>query len=335
MRAGVVEGPGVLAIVDVPVPRVHGPSDVLLDVTAAGLCGSDLHVIRDPDGIGVTRGEVLGHEFAGVVREVGDAVTHVRLGDRVVVAPVVACGVCGSCRRGIVHQCANAYAYGFTHPGGFAPHVVVTAASVYPLADDVPDWRGALVEPLSTVVHGVRMARPFPGERALVIGAGPIGLLFVGVLAAAGLDVIAIEPSETRAGAAREMGAGHVVEPGPDAAARVRDLTGGQGAELVVDAVGTQLPAALACVGRSGRVVVFGSMSNGTIAVEPSAIQGHDVQVLGAQVGSYVFAPALRLVEQGRIDFAPVVSERVALAELPAAAARQQRAEATKVLVEF
>jgi threonine dehydrogenase-like Zn-dependent dehydrogenase len=335
MLAGVVAAPGTLAIEPVAAPVVRRPTDVLLDVRASGVCGTDLHVIRDPEGVGVALGTVLGHEFVGVVREVGAAVSHVERGDRVVVAPVVSCGACEGCHAGRPHTCEEAEAYGFTQPGGFAPHVVVAASSVYRVADHVPDWRAALVEPLSTVLHGLKRAQPFPGERALVIGGGPIGLLFVGVLAHAGLDVVVIEPSPARADAARAMGAVAVLAPGPDAVAHVRELTGGAGPELVVDAVGTQLDVALAAVRAAGRIVLFGVARGARLDVDPRTIQTRDVQILGANVGSFVFAPALRLVEQGRIDFGPVVSHRVALADLPEAVALQQRGEATKALVEL
>jgi threonine dehydrogenase-like Zn-dependent dehydrogenase len=335
MPAAVLRGPGELAIEQVPLPRVRRATDVLIDVEAAGVCGSDLHVIRDPVGVGVALGTVLGHELVGVVREVGEAVAHVASGDRVVVEPCVACRVCEQCRTGHPQLCSSSGAYGFTAPGGFAPHVAVAASAVHRLPDDLPSWKGALVEPLSSVIHGVRLARPFPGERALVIGAGPIGLLFTGLLTVGGLDVVAIEPSAMRAAAARAMGALHVVEPGPGAAERVRELTGGLGPEIAIDAVGTQLPVALASVRRGGRVVVFGVALDARVEIAPAALQNNDVEVFGANVGRDVFAPALRLVAQGRLDLAPLVSHRVALEDLPAAIDLQRRGEATKVLVEL
>lgn len=337
MLAGVVAAPGVFEMAQVPVPQVAGPHDVVLDVRAAGVCGTDLHVIRDPEAVGVPLGTVLGHEFVGVVREVGDAVRHVRPGDRVVAGWGPGCGVCASCRRGLPHFCTDSagedQAFGFLRPGGFAPHCRIADVCAFAVPDHVEDWQAALAEPLSTVLHGVRRAAPFPGERALVIGAGPIGLLYIGVLRLAGCDVVALEPSAPRAAAAREMGALAVVEPGPDAAARVRELTGGMGPEIVIDAVGTQLPIALDVVREAGRVVLFGVAMDTSVEVKPLAIQSRDVQVLGANVGSFVFTPALRLIEQGRIDFAPVVSQGIALADLPGAIERQRRGEIAKALV--
>jgi threonine dehydrogenase-like Zn-dependent dehydrogenase len=335
MPAAVVAGPGDLRITKVPAPVLDGPEDVIVEVRAAGLCGTDLHVIRDPAAMGIETGTILGHELAGVVAEVGRKVSSVAPGDRVVVA-AGACHACANCRRGHPHRCLDPEApgYGFNRPGGFAPRVRVRAADAHRLPDAVPDWVGALVEPLSTVVHGVRLARPFPGERAVVLGAGPIGLLFTGLLTLAGADVVVVEPAPARRHAAAAMGATVVLALGTDTPHAVREATAG-GPEIVVDAVGTQISFAVEVVRDLGRVVLFGLAPGAHAALRPWDLQSREIQLLGANVGSHTFAPAIRIAEQGRIDFTPVVSDRVALADLPLAVGRQARGEATKTVIEL
>jgi len=338
MRAAVLADIGTLALAERAVPELRHPGDVRLEIECCGICGTDLHILSDPPGHPASLGVVLGHEFVGTVRDVGADVTTFRPGDRVVVAANVSCGECVWCRRGLGNHCERFTTHGIFTDGGLAPSVVVPARSCFPIAYDVAPHIAALAEPLSTVVNGVRLADPFPGETAAVIGAGPIGLMFTALLQLGGASVIALEPVEQRRELARAMGAGHVADPTrEDAVALVREVTGGLGADIVVDAVGSQLPAAFELVRKGGRIVLFGMNTEARSEVAQVAITRDELSILGAYVGrsEEVFPLAVQLLEQGQIDLAPLVTHRIQLPELPRALEELRAGRAVKVEVEL
>jgi threonine dehydrogenase-like Zn-dependent dehydrogenase len=249
------------------------------------------------------------------------------------VAANVGCGECAWCRRGLENHCER-----FTTHGIFVASVAVPAASCFPIGFDVPSHIAALAEPLSTVVNGVRLADVFPGETAVVIGAGPIGLMFTALLDLAGAKVIAIEPAQRRRELAEAMGAFRVVDPaGEDLGTVVRAVTDGLGGDVVVDAVGSQLPTALELVRKAGRIVLFGMNAEARAEISQNGVTRNELSVLGAYVGRKedVFPVAVRLLEQRWIDFEPLVTQRIALAELPRAVEELRAGRAVKVAVEL
>jgi threonine dehydrogenase-like Zn-dependent dehydrogenase len=324
MPAAVFAGPGRLEILERPLPRLAGPSDVVLDVEACGICGSDLQILSDPPRHPARAGVVLGHEFVGVVADAGPE-AGLRRGDRVVVAPNVSCGVCGPCRRGRRNHCERFTTLGIFVDGGLAPQVLVPAAQCHPIAADLPAHVAALAEPLSTVVHGARQAAVFPGETAAVIGAGPIGLMFVALLRLAGARVVAVEPARERAALAAKLGASAVVAPGEPL---------DEPADVVVDAVGSQLPAALDLVAGGGRILLFGVNTEARAEIAQERITRGELTLIGSFVGQDVFPDAIRLLEQGRLDLEPLVTHRIGLEELPAAVRELRAGRAVKVEVE-
>jgi threonine dehydrogenase-like Zn-dependent dehydrogenase len=325
MRAAVLADVGTLALEERPAPQVRRPDDVLLDVEACGICGTDLHILSRPPGHPAAVGVVLGHEIAGVVREVGDEVASVRPGDRVVVTPNLACGECDWCRRGLPNHCERFTTYGVFVDGGLASAVVVASRACHPIAPHVPAHLAALAEPLSTVVHGARLAAAAPGETAVVLGAGPVGLMFTALLALAGATVTVVEPGEQRAALAVRMGAARVAAPGQ----------ADGGADIVVDAVGTQLPAALDLVRKAGRIVLFGLDEGARAEISQARITRNELTILGAYVGRDVMRGAVYLLEEGRLDLEPLVTQRIRLEELPEAVEELRRGRAAKVVVEF
>jgi threonine dehydrogenase-like Zn-dependent dehydrogenase len=336
MPAAVLADIGTLAIVHRPVPVVERGIDVLIDVQACGICGTDLHILSTPPGQPATVGAVLGHEFVGIVNGIGAEVTSLQPGDRVVVAPNVSCGQCVWCKRGLRNHCENWTTHGIYIDGGLAPSVVVPAGNCFPIAGYLPNHIAALAEPLSTVVNGVRLADVFPGETAAVIGAGPIGLMFTALLKLAGVTVVVLEPTESRASLARTMGADIAIDPASeDPVARTREATGGLGADIVVDAVGSQLPTALDLVRKGGRIVLFGMNDQARAEVAQVRITRDELQLLGAFVGQDVFPAAIRLLEQGRIDLEPMVTHRIRLEELPRAVEELRTGRAVKVEVDL
>src|SRR5215472_3776121 len=336
MPAAVLVEEGTLAITERPRPRLRRSGDVLIDVEACGICGTDLHILSRPAGHPSRPGVVLGHEFVGVVREVGSEVRSPRPGDRVVVEPNVACGACRWCHRGLVSHCEHFTTHGIFTDGGLAPQVTVAARGCHRISHSVPAHLAALAEPLSCVVNGARLADTQPGETVVVVGAGPIGLLFCAILDLAGATVVAVEPSPLRRSLALTMGAVAALDPAADdVPARVLDVTAGFGADATIDAVGTQMATCLDLVRKGGRVVLFGIDTQARVEIPQARITRDEIRVLGAYVGRDVFPGAVRLLEQGRLDLEPMVTHRVRLEQLPSALDRLRAGKAAKVIVEL
>jgi threonine dehydrogenase-like Zn-dependent dehydrogenase len=335
MRAAVLADVGTLAIEERPLPVLDRPDDVLLEVECCGICGTDLQILNVPPGHPAKVGVVLGHEFVGVVLEVGESVSSLRPGDRVVVAVNVSCGHCVWCRRGLVNHCESFTTHGIFADGGLAARVVVPARACFSISPQVPSHIAALAEPLSTVVNGVRLADVFPGEIAVVIGAGPIGLMFAALLRAAGATVLSVEPAALRAEVAALVGADRVASP-EEALGATKELTAGLGADVVVDAVGSQLPAAFDLVRKGGRIVLFGIRQQERAEVAQSRITRDELTLLGGYVGrpENVFPTAVRVLEQRRPDLEALVTHRISLDDLPDAIDELRAGRAIKVQVE-
>jgi threonine dehydrogenase-like Zn-dependent dehydrogenase len=336
MTAAIFAGEGKLEIGQRPVPRLENSTDVILRVEACGVCGTDLKILSTPQGHPGTPGIVLGHEFVGVAQDVGSDVSSLSAGDRVVVAPNVSCGQCRWCLRGVRVHCAQFTTHGIYLDGGLAPYVRVPATACHRISAAVPRHIAALAEPLSTVVHGARRAGVFPGETAVVVGGGPIGLLFTAVLRHAGATVLVIEPTPARAELALAMGASAAVPPNSnELRTAVNAATDGFGADVVVDAVGSQLNSALELTRKGGRVVLFGVNSAARTSLAQFDITRNEIEVLGSFVGQDVFPAAVRLLEQGAIDFEPLVTHRISLHDFPATMDDLRSGKAVKVQVEF
>jgi propanol-preferring alcohol dehydrogenase len=275
MRAVRFHGQGrPLAVEDVEEPR-PGPGDVLIDIAAAGVCGTELHFLDGlltPARTPVT----LGHEVAGVVAEVGDAVEDVAVGDRVAVHYLHACHRCRSCRAGDDHLCDAPLGFlGFVTDGGFAERVVVPASAVVPVPDGL-DLAAAATLCCSgtTALHAVDVAGVRSGACAVVYGTGGVGLALVQVLREAGARPIAVARNPERLALARELGAETTVNAGTeDVAASIREATGGAGADVVFELVGTRETgaAALASLAKRGTLVYVG-YSFDTVELNPLSL---------------------------------------------------------------
>jgi threonine dehydrogenase-like Zn-dependent dehydrogenase len=331
MRAAVYEGEGRLVVRDVADP-VPGPDEVLIEVEACGVCGSDVQIINVPPGHPSTPPVIIGHEFVGWVRGAGSAVRGVEIGARVVVDPDPKCGACASCRAGRPANCTNIVALGVHRDGALARFVTTPANTVYPISPGVPAEMAALVEPLACVVNGTNRAAIRPGESAVVFGAGAIGCLFIAVLWASGAArIVAIEPSTFRAPVALAVGADVVVTP-DDWAARHPELMPG-GADVVVDAVGSVLPQAIGAAAMGARVVIFGMNGNARPAVHQIEIVEKGLTILGSYISNFTFPAAIRLVESGRLNLTPMITATIPLHDTVAGIARIRSGEAVKIVI--
>src|SRR5690349_8220873 len=260
MKAAVYYGPNKVEIADVPEPR---PTEgtVKVKVGFNGICGTDLHEyyagpIFVPTAPHPLTGQqmplTIGHEFSGVIAEVGDGVDGWAEGDRVAVEPIYKCGECPSCRAGNYNVCAQIGFHGLMSDGGMAEYTVVPAQMLHRLPDNVSLELGALVEPMSVAYHAVTLGDAKAGDAAMVFGAGPIGIGLWFALRGNGVDdVFVVEPSATRRASIEALGARTVDPAAVDVPAFIADHTGGAGADAVFDAAGVTpaVETALACVG--------------------------------------------------------------------------------------
>lgn len=246
MKAARLKGPKDIAIEDIPVPAISD-DEVLVEVKYCGICGTDVHGFLAPNYTPV--GAYMGHEFSGVIAGVGSKVEAWKRGDRVVVQPTYWCGECYACRHGFLPSCDSqlkGLIGGSTEdniPGGFADfaRVAFPEKRLYLLPDEVSFEKGALVEPLACSLHAVRMSALKPGDSAMVLGAGPIGLGVIAFLKYGGADlIIATETNEKRAKIAKSFGADYVFNPQEvsDLPEEVLKLTKGVGADLVFECSG-------------------------------------------------------------------------------------------------
>jgi threonine dehydrogenase-like Zn-dependent dehydrogenase len=331
MLAAVYEGEGRLVIRDVPDPE-PGPDEVVIEVEACGVCGSDVQIINVPAGHPSTPPVIIGHEFVGRVHRVGSAVRDVAIGTRVVVDPDPKCGACESCRSGRPANCVNIVALGVHRDGALARFVAAPASSIYPISDSVAPEMAALVEPLACVVNGTNRAAIRPGESAVVFGAGAIGCLFIAVLRASGAArIIAVEPSAARAPVALAVGADLVLTPEAWAERRAEILP--SGADVVVDAVGSILPQAIEAAAMGARIIVFGMNGNARPPVHQVEITEKGLAILGSYISNFTFPAAIRLVESGRLNLAPMITATVPLEDTLAGIARLRSGEAVKIVI--
>jgi threonine dehydrogenase-like Zn-dependent dehydrogenase len=343
MKAQVLTGVKTLEYVDKPLP-VPNPTETVVKVEFCGICGTDVHCYET--GLLVPFGTVLGHEITGVVSAIGSAVEAFKVGDRVAVNPIPRCGKCYWCERGQFVLCSEGLKeeIGITleNDGGFAEYVAIKYPQVmlHHLPDTVPFRHGALVEPLATSLHAVRMSRLEPGDSAMVFGAGMIGLGVVEFLriAEAGRIIVA-EPSPPKRQLAEELGADYVFDPGTDARAyeqRVLEITRGIGPDIVFECSGN--PAAfqdaLRCVRKGGQVVAVG-FGDSDVPLDLLGMILKEIE-LKAILGYYdEFTRVLDFLRREMIHADAFISEIVPLRDLERGIHRLlQQPETIKILVE-
>ena len=284
MRAAVLGGgPGKLSVEDVPVPLV-GDGDVLVAVDLCGVCGSDLHMVLDGWG---RKGSWEGHEWVGRISAVGGAVTRWKVGDVVVGGPSVRCGECDACRAGRPSLCAARDTPGATpDQGGFATYKLAGEREVLPMPDGLTPRAAALAEPLAVALHGIHQGDVQPGDRVMVMGAGPIGALTIAALRAMGVDDITCsEPTDVRRDIATSVGASRVIHPDelhvPSIAEPGLVVDGAVDVVLECSGHGRAMEAGLAQLRRAGTLVLVGA-GMAQPKFDPNRILLNEVVITGA-----------------------------------------------------
>lgn len=328
--AAVLRGPRDLALQ----PRAGlepGPSEAIVQVKAAGLCGTDYRIWTGERAVSYPL--VMGHEFVGTVVAVGRGVDRVSVGQKVSVEPNYSCGDCPLCREGNRNLCLARTAIGIDVDGGFAEQVKVPARCCWHAPADIVDEHLMLTEPLAVVVRAVRRAEPLRGETAAVLGVGTLGLLAIQVLKARGAKVLAVARSDRRVALARELGADAVtsVEQGADVAA-ARAFSGREGVDLVIETAGTAaaVKQAVDLCRPGGRIVLTGLPHEAT-ELNFFWVVRRELRILGSMIYQDEFHEAMRLLSVGAVSVGPLVTHRFPLPEIQHAFEAHRSRDAIKV----
>lgn len=335
MHAPIFKGNGLLEYVDRPIPVPQQPDDVLVKIDACGICGTDLNILATPPAHKAPPGIIIGHEGIGTVAEIGAGVTNVQSGDRVVIAPRLTCGQCAYCRRGLDNQCTNYQTIGTTIDGAFAPYVRVPARGLFKIGDQVPRDDAAFFEPLSCVVGAAKRAPIQAGDTVLIIGGGPMGLLFALLYRTLGAGkIIVADVAQYRLEFALEIGVDAIIDPSKqDLPATVREFSS-LGADLVIDAVGNQMDKAIKAARRGGQVLLFGLRPQDNPPVNQYTITRYDLTIHGAFVGLLPFVQTIQLLESRRIQPSVLITHRLPLTELAHGVELMRTQQAMKVMIE-
>ena len=325
MKALWIEGPGKAKVGELPVP-VPPAGWVRLKVLAASVCGSDLNVYRFGRSYQVDR-RVSGHEFTGVIDEVGEGVTEWKTGQRVCVFPTMFCNECEDCREGYINTCKNRkYIGGRDYDGGFAEYTVVPESSLLKVPENIPDIEAAMTEPFAVSLHALNQAggRKLKDRTLVVYGAGPIGLFAMEAARYYGVkQVILLDLVQGRLDIAREHGAdqGILASASPEELQeQIMQLTGGRGADAVIDTVcaDVTIDNSLHFCKRHGTVVVL-SMPRKNSSLDLSYIVRSEINLVGSYTYTTEMKECLEILGSGKVSVKYIADPIVPLQEGPEA----------------
>jgi threonine 3-dehydrogenase len=328
-----------LHVEKIQVPSI-GPTEVLVRVKATSICGTDLHIYGwDRWSQGRIKPPVtLGHEFCGIVEQVGEEVSALKAGDRVSAEMHLNCGHCHQCRLGQAHICQNLRIIGIDLDGAFAEFVKIPATNIWKLDPAIPEHYAAILDPLGNAVHTV-LAGTIAGQTVLVTGCGPIGLMSIAVAKACGSStVFATETNPHRRELAQEMGANYVLNPAAeDPVKKILEATGGTGVDVLLEMSGNPLAIqqGFRALRAGGRASLLGIPTENVPLdlVQDVIFKGATVQGIYGRRMYETWVQMTALLKAGRVDLEPLFGERIELENFEAAFAKLQNGLAGKILM--
>lgn len=320
MKSAVFYGKHDLRVEESKKPEI-GPWDVLIQVKACGVCGTDVHIYEGDKGAAeVNPPTILGHEFSGVVVQTGAEVVNCKAGDRVCIDPNCYCGTCEPCRNGVAHYCENMIGYGTTVNGAFAEYCAVNERQVYQLGERTSFEQGAMAEPVACCLHGIDMCEIQPGHQVVVIGGGMIGLLMMQLAKLAGAARVALlEPVENKREVAKKLGADICIDPVREDVKGTLKAAGMTWINIVIECVGrpSTIQQAIEIAGNKAVVMMFGlTKPDETISVKPFEVFQKELVLKASFINPYTQKRALDLIDSKRLDVSSMIYEVCGLESL-------------------
>lgn len=316
-----------------------GPHDVLVNNKACGICGTDVHIYHGEKGSAdVTPPVVLGHEFAGIVAEVGSEVTSVKVGDHMAMDPNMYCNQCMPCRMGKKQECEHLFALGVNVNGGFAEYAVCPETQCFKVREDISFDEAAMAEPLACVVHGIDQAQIQPGQVVLVIGGGTIGLMMVQMARLCGASTIILsEPVEMRRKIGMEVGADAAIDPiHENVPQRIKEICGRDGADVVIECVGKPFAVeqAFSAAGFAATILLFSVPGvDATVPLPLFDVYKKELRIVGSMINPDTHQRAVNLINSGRLELKKLITHVYDLEHMDEAIHMQMSAESIKVVV--
>lgn len=306
MKSAVFHGKHDIRVEEREIPALE-PDEALIKVMACGVCGSDLHIYEGEQGSTATVPPLIqGHEFSGIVTEIGSAVKGVKVGDRVCVDPAYICGECYYCASGKMSHCENMRAYGTNVDGAFSQYCKVKSHLIYHIADDVSFIEGAMAEPLACCINGADRSNIKTGSNVVIYGGGMIGLLMLQLAKLQGASRVAlVEPVEEKRELAMKVGASFVINPMEEKVKDALDKHGMEHVDVVVECCGIRSTSeeAIDIVDRQGTVVLFAVTAvDAAMSLKTYTLFQKELTVRGSYCSPYTMGRAVELINSHRID---------------------------------
>jgi len=343
MKAAVVYGKDDIRIEEYPLPQA-GPGEVVIRIRASGICATDVKTLLG-QGIPKNLPTILGHEVAGEICQLGESVKGFSEGDRVAVYPIAVCGECYYCKDGRHNLCMKEFGLGHGIDGGFAEYVklpkqIVDIGGIVKIPDGLSYEKAVVAEPLSCGLAALRANKVKPGDRVLVIGAGPMGLIHLKVSKWAGATVIMADLLEKRLKTAEQMGADFCIDVSQcNLEDKVKEITGGTGAEVVITSLGIPkvIEDSFKLVRNGGLINIFGGPPAGQpVTVDPRWIHYSEITITGTFASTpQDFKKALDVIASGEIYVEDLISDRFTLDNMLDAIDRAKKQEMIKGIVLF
>lgn len=319
-----------------PVPQIKGMSDVKIKILGASICGTDVAILAEPQRVPGVPGIILGHECVGEVVEVGPEVRKLRVGDHIILDNNLPCGVCPACQSGDSNLCTDMRSMGVHIDGVLAQYAVAPEAQMVKIAKELPLDQAIFAEPLNCVMGAVKKLKVMPGDTVLVLGGGPIGLYFATLLGRCGAGkVLVSEVSAFRKEYALRQGAHRVINPqAEDLQREVFAETGGQGADIVVDAVGCLLPDAIRTVKSGGSILLFGQNAAAREEICQNDITARGLTIYGNFIGNHTLQNVANLLSTHTAEFSSMITHRLPLSRFGEGLEAMRQGEALEVVLD-
>ena len=338
MKAAVYHGPGDLRVEEVPVRKLKD-NEVKIQVKYCGICGTDIHIFHGDGGCcDVTPPLVPGHEFSGVVAEVGAGVKTVKVGDRVTGDPNDMCGECYFCKNGMQHFCKNNIGIGTTVDGGFAEYVIMREKQVYKVSDELSFIEAAMAEPISCCLHGIDLCNIKAGDTVLVMGGGPIGMIMMQLAKNAGASkVIMSEPVEEKREQALKLGATKTIDPlHEDVEAVLAEYC--ENVNVVIECVGnvhTQADA-VRFAGKGATIMYFGlAAPEESFPIRPDDTFKKELHITSSYINPYSFERAIQILESGTVELESLITNVVPLDDIADVFTKPEYRRTGKVMIQI